>query len=316
MAPRLRSLLAWLPMVGAVALAMKAVAAWDRLPVVMASHFGADGIANGWMPRTQFFIVSFASLVPAIALLAVIAARVGRRKPMAGVGLLALEWLVSGLLISVFWSAIDANLYHQRLAVFPVWIILAALVPVTFAVAIDWRWWLSRGRIGGVKQVAAPEQLVAEETHGSIKSAVGLLLLGVGLVALVMVSMPHRPPLAVLALPAVVMVVIALAALWAWRGFVYRFTTAAVEVRVFGVRVRRIPLSEIEEFDAEEVHPLTDFGGWGIKGFGSDTAYIWGGNTALHIKTYTGDVYLGHRDPERLVHHLDAVMKPEPKSQV
>jgi hypothetical protein len=81
-----------------------------------------------------------------------------------------------------------------------------------------------------------------------------------------------------------------------------------VEIRALGFRLRRIPLSQIKEFRAERVNPLTDFGGWGIKGFGSDTAYIWGGRTALHIKTYTGDVYLGHEDPDRLVRDLEALM--------
>jgi len=338
----MRRFLAWLPMAGMVVLGVRAALVWDELPAVMASHFGANGVANGWMPRNQFFIASFACTVPVAALLAVIAERIGRRKPLAGVGMLTMEWLTSALLIGVFWSAIDANLYHQRLAVFPVWIIIAAMIPVVLAVGIDWKWWLRRrpyqpksGRHGapardrlteavgpthsaaeqfGAREghhemvgpeIAAPERVVAEERHGSGRAAIGMLALGAGVMALVMLVPPHF-----VAIPVVLMVVIGLSALWAWRGFDYRFTTAAVEIRTFGIRLRRIPLLEIKEFNAEEVHPLTDFGGWGIKGFGSDTAYIWGGHTALHIKTYQGDVYLGHRDPERLGRDMEMVMKP------
>jgi MFS family permease len=309
MSASMRRMLAWLPMLGVFALAARAAAVWDRLPLVMASHFVADGTANGWMPRNAFFVVSFVSVIPAIVLLAFLADRVGRRKPLAGAGLLALNWLVSALLLSVFWGAIDANLDHGPLRIAPVWVLTLVVVPLALAIGIDWRWWFSPQRKAALQEDRAA-RVIAEERHGVPAWAILFLMIAVGTVAPVIAQRPRHTPGPFVAMMVVVILVMFISALWAWRGFVYRFTTAGVEVRALGIRLRRIPLSQIREFKAEEVHPLTDFGGWGVKGFGSDTAYIWGGHTALHIKTNQGDVYLGHKDPERLVRDLEAIMKP------
>lgn len=308
-------ILSWLPMAGVAGLAIRTALVWDQLPAVVASHFRADGIANGWMPRDQFFVMFFAVTVPIVVLLAIICDRAGRDKPMTTLGLLALDWLVSALLISVFWGAIDANLYARPLAIFPVWIVIVALIPVTVAIGIDWRWWLSRHRKEALRQIGGPAQLIAEERHGSSTMALVLLLIGAAVLAFIITTSVHKGPApfpVILAL-AVVALAVGVSALWAWLGFVYRFTSAAVEIRAFGLLLRRIPLSQIKEFNAEAVSPLTDFGGWGIKGFGSTTAYIWGGKSALHIKTYTGDVYLGHPDPDRLVRDLEQVMNVAPR---
>lgn len=37
------------------AVAVRVALVWDRLPAVMASHYGASGAPNGWMSRAQFF---------------------------------------------------------------------------------------------------------------------------------------------------------------------------------------------------------------------------------------------------------------------
>ena len=40
--------------------------------------------------------------------------------------------------------------------------------------------------------------------------------------------------------------------------------------------------------------------------FMSNRAYVWG-NKGVRVKTTEGDVFLGHSQPERIVHDLDAM---------
>jgi hypothetical protein len=47
--------------------------------------------------------------------------------------------------------------------------------------------------------------------------------------------------------------------------------------------------------------------GYGIRGVGNSRAYVLG-NKVVHIRTSNGDIFLGHSDPERIVHDLDRVM--------
>lgn len=326
MSDNTRRLLAWLPMAGVAALALHAIAVWDQLPAVMMSHFDAQGNANGYMPREPFFAVSFAILVFTVTLMAVMTDRIGRRKAAAGWGLLALTWVTNAFLIATFWAAITANLEHAPLRIVPVWILLVVLIPVTLAISIDGRWWLSGGRREAARQMVHPAQakigiergtisaqLITEQRHGSRGFALLFVLTAAGMAALVFALPSHGRPAFVLPLVGGIVALILASALWAWRGFVYRFTTQGIEVRALGFRLRSIPVSQITEFRAQRVNPLTDFGGWGIKGFGSDTAYIWGGHKALHIRTNRGDVYLGHNDPDRLVRDLEAIIAPAHK---
>lgn len=306
---RVRRLMAWAPLVGVAALAIRAVMVWDRLPARMMSHFDAHGTPNGWMSKSEFFVVSFAVLAPVFTLLPVMTERVARRKRATGWALLALNWMIAAVILSVFWGAIDANLAQTRLNPLPVWIFVAALIPLALAISVDWRWWLSRRREAAFLEQHGPVQVVAEERHGSAAMAAFMLAIIAVVLGIAFSAAPKGAGSLPMLIPAGVGLVLIAAVYWAWRGFVYRFTSAGVEIRALGLKLRRIPLSEIKGFSAERVNPLIDFGGWGIKGFGSDTAYIWGGHTALHIKTYTGDVYLGHEDPDRLVRDLEALMK-------
>ena len=46
--------------------------------------------------------------------------------------------------------------------------------------------------------------------------------------------------------------------------------------------------------------------GYGIRGIGSTRAYVWC-NQVVHIKTTNGDIFLGHRDPKRIIRDLNQV---------
>lgn len=41
-----------------VVVALRVVPIWAHLPAVMASHFGPNGLPNGWMPRDAFFALT------------------------------------------------------------------------------------------------------------------------------------------------------------------------------------------------------------------------------------------------------------------
>lgn len=307
MSAPMKRVFAWIPMLTVVVLALRTAAVWDRLPAVMMSHFDARGVANGWSARNEFIVLMFVLVGGIVALLALISDRVGRRRAVAGWAFVVMTWAVAAFMAGTFWATLDANLYHTRLAMAPQWIIAGVVVPLAFAIGIDWRWWLSRQRREAARS-AKPAQVVAEEQHGS---AVFAGVFFGGAVLLLLLAVPaHNDrgywPVIGLIVGAVALV---LSGFWALRGFTYRFTTAGVEIRTLGIRLRRIPLSQITEYDVQRCNPLTDFGGWGVKGFGNETAYIWGGHTGLRIKTASGDVYLGHREPQRLLNDLNRIMK-------
>ena len=86
-------------------------------------------------------------------------------------------------------------------------------------------------------------------------------------------------------------------------GFQYRFLRHGVEVRTLGFRLRTIPKQSIVSYSIESWGLPR---GYGIRGIGSTRAYVWG-NKVVHIKTTTGDVFLGHDEPEKIVRELDRV---------
>jgi hypothetical protein len=102
----------------------------------------------------------------------------------------------------------------------------------------------------------------------------------------------------------IVVAVVGTAALaMVFSGFQYRFLRHGIEVRTLGIRLREIPKQAIVSY-AIESWGLPR--GYGIRGIGNSRAYVWG-NKVVHIKTTNGDVYLGHSDPQRIIHDLNLV---------
>jgi hypothetical protein len=143
-------------------------------------------------------------------------------------------------------------------------------------------------------------ELIVEETH--VSRIWCLAILPAVLVPMISVFFYPRPP----AIVALVFVGgIGLGALaMTWSGFQYRFLRHGVEIRMFGYTLRTIPRQQIVSYSVESWSLVR---GYGIRGFGSTRAYVWG-NKVVHIKTTNGDVYLGHNDPQRIVRDLDRVM--------
>jgi hypothetical protein len=88
-----------------------------------------------------------------------------------------------------------------------------------------------------------------------------------------------------------------------WSGFQYRFLRHGVEIRMLGFLLRSIPKQSIVSYSIE---PWSLARGYGIRGVGKTRAYVWC-NKVVHIRTTNGDIFLGHNDPDRIVHDLDLV---------
>jgi len=88
-----------------------------------------------------------------------------------------------------------------------------------------------------------------------------------------------------------------------WSGFQYRFLRDGVDIRMLGFRLRSMPRESIVSYSIE---PWAFARGYGIRGMGRTRAYVWC-NQVVHIRTSNGEVYLGHREPERIVRDLDMV---------
>ena len=143
-------------------------------------------------------------------------------------------------------------------------------------------------------------ELLAEETHSSL--AWGLIILVLMGVPLVLVALS---PSGVARWPLIFMGPLGIATCaMAWSGFQYRFLQHGLEIRMLGFRLRSIPKQEILSYSIE---PWAFIRGYGIRGIGRSRAYVWC-NKVVHIKTSNGEVYLGHREPERIVRDLDQMM--------
>src|SRR5271168_2083398 len=141
--------------------------------------------------------------------------------------------------------------------------------------------------------------MIAQETHASPLLAT-LFLLPLLFELWILSTMP--PGAARLGL-AVMSILFLATAIFAGSGFRYYFGPTGVEIRALGYRLRSIPTSQITSYAIE---PWNLLRGYGIRGIGSTRAYVWG-NKVVHIKTTQGEVFLGHSQPERIIHDLDMI---------
>lgn len=87
-------------------------------------------------------------------------------------------------------------------------------------------------------------------------------------------------------------------------------------VRTDGIAVSVVPFTrrfiqpeEIAHFTSRTVRPLRDYGGWGIRGFGGNRAYLMSGNTGVQLDLANGDkVFLGSSRPAELESAIATMM--------
>ncbi len=265
---------------------------WDQLPLRMATHFNAAGQANGWMSREASLQFALGLAIFTLAIFTVVAYVMFKSKT-AGIvswAMLGFFYLITGFIYFANCQVLDYNLAGKpiHLGLEMVLIPGAALILIAIYLGVQ------RGQ---VLPAAAP---IGEAVHKSTLWA-GFM----AVVVVVELLFVNRISNGAARLPLVLVSVILLAACaLAWSGFHYQFTQAGVVISALGFRLRSIPAGEIEHYNVAAWNPLR---GYGIRGVGNLRAYVWG-NRGVRIQTSQGVVFLGHDEPERIVHDLD-VMK-------
>jgi hypothetical protein len=270
---------------------------WNQLPVRVATHFNAAGEANGWMSRSEAvnFGVGFMAVLLVIFTALLLYNARGRVDAFswAALGFCA---LVLGVMVEVNHGIVSYNLRGSPLQLGGMLIVLPIAAILLIAV------YVVSQREPALPSPGGPlaTDLLVEETHSGRAMAMFILLILIGFA--ITASMVPAPALR-LSLALVGLIGLATIAA-AWSGFHYRFLRHGLEIRALGFRLRSIPRQQIESYAIE---PWSALRGYGIRGVGNSRAYVWG-NKVVHIKTLNGDIFLGHNDPQRIVHDLDRVM--------
>jgi len=267
----------------------------NQLPARVASHFGVAGQPNGWMSREALVIFSLVLLTFLLATFTWALTRVRRPDALAW-SLLAMFYVVVGVLLSVNSSVLSYNLYGRALNIVPAMVVVFVAVFAVIGVAVS----AKRGTVLP-RQTAAAE---AEEVHASpLWASAFAILTAIELGVIAVIPLPGFR--LVMALPALLLFgVTALA----WSGFHYRFTAHGVEISTLGFRLHSIPLQDIKTYAVAPWNPLY---GYGVRGIGERRAYVWG-NTGVRITLSGGEVFLGHREPERIIHDLNVIKQCAP----
>lgn len=138
-----------------------------------------------------------------------------------------------------------------------------------------------------------------EERHASLAWALVMFIPALGMLAFTR-SVPFHGIRATLFISAVLLMG---ASAMAGSGFRYSFTPSALDIYTLGFRVRSLPVTEIRSYAPGRWNVI---GGYGIRGVGNRRAYVWG-NRGVRIETTSGEVFLGHDEPEKIVRDLDAI---------
>jgi Domain of unknown function (DUF1648) len=269
---------------------------WRQLPARLATHFDLANQPNGWMSREEALVL-FLALATLFAITSTwICSRVTDPDPLAW-SLIGLFYVILGTLIYAERSVLAFNLYGDPVNVVPVLALgmLSALLVLILAVSTRRGHQLPHSRV------------LAEESHSGPYWAV-VLTMGVLIVAFV-VSRAPIPGLRIALGIALLMMTLATA--MAWGGFRYVFTPAGLEVHTLGFRVRSIAAGDIRSYSVDRWNWT---GGYGIRGVGSQRAYVWC-NDGVRIQTNSGQVFLGHPEPQRIVRDLDKVVQNRKASE-
>jgi hypothetical protein len=271
--------------------ALRTYQVWDHLPTRMASHFDAAGHANGWMSREVSLTFSLGFLAFMLVIFSIVL-WAAHRKSSAGSfswTLLAFFYLQIGLIYLLLNQVLIFNLDGTPVNPMPLIVVTAISILVLLVVYL-----------GSHRGEPMPSgALVAEEVHAgralTLVALLPLLALFWGL---------NTPALSAARIPLGIVSLLALSAcVMAWSGFHYLFTSAGVEIRTLGFRLRTIPVDQIKDY-AKDSWSIA--GGYGIRGIGNRRAYVWG-NQGVRIHTNDGEVFLGHSDPARIIRDLDAI---------
>ena len=266
---------------------------WNELPVRMATHFDAAGNANGWMTREAS--LGFALVLTTFMLL-VFSVVLYLAQLRSSQGQFAWALLTFFILIVTVIYRVNASIVNHALTGEPVeigWVLLTVPLSIVALMFIYFR--SHRGSAFPEKETA----LIAEETHSGRTWALVLLLPAVPVLGAM--AAIHVPMVRIGMALIVAILLVSVAA--AWFGFQYRFSRFGLEIMTLGFRLRSIPIDQIRGY---AIGSWSGWGGYGIRGMGNDRAYVWT-NRGVRVSTNTGEVFLGHNEPQRIVHDLDAM---------
>ena len=267
---------------------------WDQLPVSMATHFDAAGHANGWMTREAS--LGFALVLTTI-MLGVFSVILYLAQLRSAPGQFAWALLAFfGLIVAVIFR-VNASIVGHALTGAPVeigWVLLT--VPIAIACLMVFYF---RAQRGSAFPVSGSADVMAEETHSGRTWALFLLL---PVIPVLGAAMAIHVPMVRIGMAFISLILLVTVAA-AWSGFQYRFSRFGLEITTLGFRLRSIPIDQIRDYAAAS---WSGWGGYGIRGVGSDRAYIWS-NRGVRIRTSTGEVFLGYSEPQRIIDDLDAM---------
>ena len=266
----------------------------------MATHFDINWQPNGWMPRgtALYFALGLTAFMLAIFTIVSYVAHKTDAPEAFSWAFLGFFYLVTGFVYAVNSGVVQYNVDGQRAGIDP-WTVLIPVAILALAAIF----------LGTKRGASLPvATVIAEESHGS--RAWSLLFIVLLLAQFAAAVAIPAPPVRIAS--ALLGVLFAVVAIHIWTGFHYLFTSAGVEIRTLGFRLRSIPRTDIKQYAVERWNPLR---GYGIRGIGNRRAYVWC-NQGVRIHTANGEVFLGHSEPERIVRDLDAITLNQARAQV
>ena len=91
---------------------------------------------------------------------------------------------------------------------------------------------------------------------------------------------------------------------------VYEVDGSAVTVRFWPLLTRHIPLADIQQVRARTYQPIREYGGWGIRGWGSRRAYNVSGDQGVQlILTDGSNILLGSQQAQQLALAIETAQK-------
>jgi hypothetical protein len=285
--------LTWLMWLAMPITAFRFWLAWHRLPLRMATHFNPNGQPNGWMPRDTalYFALGVTAFVVVVFTVISYVAHKTHAPDLLSWSLLGFFYLIIGFVYAGNSGVVQYNLDGQRVEI-DFWTVLVPVATIALVAIL----------LGTKRGASLPfADVIAEESHGS--RAWSLLFIALLLAQFAAAVLIPAPPVRIAS--AILCVLFAVIAVHVWTGFQYFFSSAGVEVRTLGFRLRSIPREDIRQYAVESWNPLR---GYGIRGIGNRRAYVWG-NQGVRIETTNGEVFLGHSEPDRVVRDLDSITR-------
>ena len=280
-----------LPWLGLPLIALRYWMVWEQLPARMATHFKAMNQPNGWMSGegSLYFILGLYLFLVVLFTVIITVVHKVHAPDAAAWAVLGLFYVILGVLYYGNESVLAYNLTGAPVQ------ILTMVVPVFVAIFVVIVIMLSSKRGHDLPS----GNVLAKEVHAGRVWAL-VMVLPVLVEAAVIYAVPNTGLRVAMGLTALVLLA---AGAMAWSGFQYIFTSSGVEIRTLGYRLRSIPVGQIKQYAAAN---WSIAGGYGIRGLGECRAYVWG-NRGVRIKTSNGEVFLGHSNPDRIVHDLDVI---------